>query len=214
MVPVQEGMRHAVSIPSGLNTNNPAVIPSTLAVTKPTLDLPPRPAFTRAQSVPNDEPVKPRRVRLGPGCGLLDWIRLTRNTKDIAGTGGKLLTVTDEELEKHCTEDDAWTCIRGEPKEELGALRVMFNSSLCCHAGKVYNITPYFRFHPGGKEDLLKAAGIDSTILFDEVCARVVTARGGVMVWCVYTLSGHFLLLAGALWPNPVTTNYHVLCFL
>lgn len=36
-------------------------------------------------------------------------------------------------------------------------------------AGKVYNITPYLRFHPGGKEDLMKGAGKDCTILFDEV---------------------------------------------
>ena len=37
------------------------------------------------------------------------------------------------------------------------------------HAGKVYNITPYMKFHPGGVDDLVKAAGIDCTILFDEV---------------------------------------------
>lgn len=36
-------------------------------------------------------------------------------------------------------------------------------------AGKVYNISPYMKFHPGGVEDLLKAAGKDATILFDEV---------------------------------------------
>ena len=36
-------------------------------------------------------------------------------------------------------------------------------------AGKVYNITPYMKFHPGGKEDLMKGAGKDCTILFDEV---------------------------------------------
>lgn len=118
MLPVQESLRHAVSIPSGLNTNAP-VPPNTLTVVTPALAPPSgrRPAFSRAQSVPNEDPVKSRRVRLGPGCGLLDWIRLTRNTKDIAGTGGVLLTVTDDELAKHCTEDDAWTCIRGELTE-------------------------------------------------------------------------------------------------
>lgn len=54
-----------------------------------------------------------RRVNLGPGCGMLDWIRLCKNTKDMAGTGGKEITVTEEELAKHCTMADAWTCIRG-----------------------------------------------------------------------------------------------------
>ena len=36
-------------------------------------------------------------------------------------------------------------------------------------AGKVYNMTQYIRFHPGGKEELMKGAGIDCTIIFDEV---------------------------------------------
>lgn len=44
-----------------------------------------------------------------------------------------------------------------------------FSCRLKCFAGKVYNITPYFKFHPGGKDDLLRAAGKDCTILFDEV---------------------------------------------
>lgn len=115
IVPTQESnLRHAVSIPSGLNTNA-AVPPNTLAVAKPAQDSSLRPpTFLRAMSEPKTDAVRPRRVRLGPGCGLMDWIRFTRTTKDIPGTGGQLLEVTDEELEKHCTEDDAWTCIRGE----------------------------------------------------------------------------------------------------
>ena len=31
-------------------------------------------------------------------------------------------------------------------------------------------MTQYIRFHPGGKEELMKGAGIDCSILFDEVC--------------------------------------------
>ena len=88
----------------------------------------------------------PRRRALGPGCSLLDWIRLSRSGKDLAGTGGEKRVVTEAELAKHNTLDDAWTAIRG----------------------KVYNITPYMKFHPGGKEDLMKGAGKDCTILFDE----------------------------------------------
>ena len=35
--------------------------------------------------------------------------------------------------------------------------------------GKVYNITPYCKFHPGGIDELMKGAGRDGTELFDEV---------------------------------------------
>lgn len=36
-------------------------------------------------------------------------------------------------------------------------------------AGLVYNVTPYMDYHPGGEEELMKAAGIDGTDLFDQV---------------------------------------------
>lgn len=35
--------------------------------------------------------------------------------------------------------------------------------------GKVYNITPYIPFHPGGEAEIMKAAGRDGTKLFMEV---------------------------------------------
>ena len=35
--------------------------------------------------------------------------------------------------------------------------------------GKVYNITPYMPYHPGGELELMKAAGRDGTRLFGEV---------------------------------------------
>lgn len=35
--------------------------------------------------------------------------------------------------------------------------------------GKVYNITPYLPFHPGGKGELLRGAGKDSEKLFKEI---------------------------------------------
>ena len=35
--------------------------------------------------------------------------------------------------------------------------------------GVVYNITHYLSFHPGGRAELMKAAGTDCTLLFNQV---------------------------------------------
>lgn len=36
-------------------------------------------------------------------------------------------------------------------------------------SGKVYNISPYISFHPGGEAELLRGAGRDGTRMFGEV---------------------------------------------
>uniref|UniRef100_A0A4W5RL49 Cytochrome b5 reductase 4 n=1 Tax=Hucho hucho TaxID=62062 RepID=A0A4W5RL49_9TELE len=84
---------------------------------------------------------------LKPGHSLMDWIRVAKSGRDLTGLRGRLIDVTEEELQKHNTRDDCWTCIRG----------------------MVYNVSPYMDFHPGGEEELMKAAGIDGTDLFDQV---------------------------------------------
>lgn len=50
---------------------------------------------------------------------------------------------------QHNTPEDAWSA---------------FN-------GKVYNITEYLRFHPGGEKELMRCAGRDGTKLFSEYSA-------------------------------------------
>lgn len=78
----------------------------------PTLTMsPPPPSSPKTSKVPGSK--SPRRRALGPGCSLLDWIRLSRSGKDLAGTGGEKRVVTEAELAKHNTIDDAWTAIRG-----------------------------------------------------------------------------------------------------
>ncbi|XP_072035658.1 cytochrome b5 reductase 4-like [Amphiura filiformis] len=93
--------------------------------------------------------LKPRqKVALKPGRSLMDWVRLgNAKGKVLNGIGGRSCEVSVEELAKHNKLDDAWMSIRG----------------------KVYNITPYMEYHPGGEEELMKGVGIDGTQLFNEV---------------------------------------------
>nr|XP_057909992.1 cytochrome b5 reductase 4 [Doryrhamphus excisus] len=87
------------------------------------------------------------KVALKPGHSLMDWIRFSKSGKDLTGLRGRLIEVTQEELQKHNTRNDCWTCIRG----------------------MVYNVSPYMDYHPGGEDELMKAAGMDGTDLFDQV---------------------------------------------
>lgn len=46
--------------------------------------------------------------------------------------------------------------------------------------GMVYNVSAYMDYHPGGEEELMKAAGVDGTELFDQVWKKKVNA-----VYCI-----------------------------
>ncbi|XP_038568248.1 cytochrome b5 reductase 4 isoform X1 [Micropterus salmoides] len=113
------------------------------------LNIPPQsfPAASSPQRVAPSGQSGRNKVALKPGHSLMDWIRFSKSGKDLTGLRGRLIEVTQEELQKHNTREDCWTCIRG----------------------MVYNVTPYMDYHPGGEEELMKAAGIDGTDLFDQV---------------------------------------------
>jgi len=88
---------------------------------------------------------KPRRkVILEPGHSGLDWARLKSSGSDLRGGVTALMRVTPSELAKHRMREDAWSAF----------------------GGRVYNITPYLKFHPGGVGELMRAAGRDGTELF------------------------------------------------
>ncbi|RMZ91647.1 hypothetical protein DV736_g1080, partial [Chaetothyriales sp. CBS 134916] len=93
-----------------------------------------------------------KQVSLGPGYSPLDWAALT--SKPNNGLRGKdapahLVRVTPSRLKKQTGRKgkDAWTV----------------------YQGRVYNITPYLPFHPGGAAELMKGAGRDAGALFMEV---------------------------------------------
>ncbi|KAI3431757.1 hypothetical protein D9Q98_004799 [Chlorella vulgaris] len=98
-------------------------------------------------------PAPRRKVPFEKGYSQMDWVRLTQTHPDLAGLAGQRPRrgITMEEVAQHRTEDDAWTVL----------------------AGKVYNITHYLRFHPGGVPLLLKVAGKDGTALFTKFHAWV-----------------------------------------
>lgn len=87
------------------------------------------------------------KTALKPGHSLMDWIRLGNSHVDLTGVGGKRILVTKDQLAAHNKKDDVWMCIRGI----------------------VYNVTRYLDFHPGGREELMRGAGIDATELFNKV---------------------------------------------
>jgi cytochrome b involved in lipid metabolism len=61
-------------------------------------------------------------------------------------TGAPLRAISREELKQHNTQFDCWTALNG----------------------KVYNISQYIAYHPGGEAKLMLGAGKDCTALFNK----------------------------------------------
>ncbi|CAO3699120.1 hypothetical protein CU097_004662 [Rhizopus azygosporus] len=106
-------------------------------------EFPARNGPQRLIAAATKQPRGREKVMLEPGHSPLDWANLKASGKDLRGVP-ELCRVTLDELKKHKSPEDAWTAIQG----------------------KVYNITPYLKFHPGGVKDLMRVAGRDGTRLF------------------------------------------------
>ncbi|KAH9052881.1 cytochrome b5 [Lactarius deliciosus] len=76
---------------------------------------------------------KREKVVLAPGHSPLDWAALKTSGADLRGGATSLARIPPSVLRMHNKRDDAWAA---------------FN-------GKVYNITPYLAFHPGGEKELM-----------------------------------------------------------
>ncbi|KIX96066.1 uncharacterized protein Z520_08321 [Fonsecaea multimorphosa CBS 102226] len=122
------------------------------------LRVPPIKPLPNASLAPTSSIMPPgkqvsRKVILEPGHSPLDWAALTSNpTSQLRGKdapGERLIRVTAAQLKRQNGRKgrDAWTV----------------------YQGKVYNITPYIPFHPGGAGEIMRGAGKDSVKLFMEV---------------------------------------------
>jgi cytochrome b involved in lipid metabolism len=144
-----------MSAPPGPSSTTPLRPPPSAAsalrvpVTKPLLNasLAPSPQVLEFSSS------KPsRKVILEPGHSPLDWANLKSNpNSNLRGTNlpAHYICVPPSQLRTQNGRKgrDAWTVWQG----------------------RVYNITPYLPFHPGGKGELMRAAGKDEGKLFMEV---------------------------------------------
>jgi hypothetical protein len=84
-----------------------------------------------------------------------DWMRLLR----ARGAQPVPRRITSAELAKHCTRGDAWMAING----------------------RVFDVTEYMEFHPGGVPELLRGAGKDATALFNSIHAWYVGGSARVL---------------------------------
>jgi cytochrome b involved in lipid metabolism len=135
-------------------TNGTALRPPPSAASM--LRVPPTKVLANSSMAPSSlkpPPAKPsRKVVLAPGHSPLDWAALTSKPnhklrgKDVPDN---FIRVPPSMLKYHNGRKgrDAWTE----------------------YQGKVYNITPYLPFHPGGEAELMKGAGRDAAKLFMEV---------------------------------------------
>eukprot|EP01023_Acetabularia_acetabulum_P007024 TRINITY_DN12985_c0_g1_i2.p2 TRINITY_DN12985_c0_g1~~TRINITY_DN12985_c0_g1_i2.p2 ORF type:complete len:192 (+),score=30.99 TRINITY_DN12985_c0_g1_i2:199-774(+) len=91
---------------------------------------------------------KQGKIPLEKGYSQMDWMRLTKTHKDLAGLNGASIrrNISIAEIRQHQTESDGWIIVRG----------------------KVYNISPYLKFHPGGIRILKPSLGRDGTSLFNK----------------------------------------------
>mmetsp|Transcript_8487 Transcript_8487/g.19525 ORF Transcript_8487/g.19525 Transcript_8487/m.19525 type:complete len:413 (+) Transcript_8487:41-1279(+) len=88
-----------------------------------------------------------KKVALAPGHSQLDWNRRALSGEDMKGVSGPIPVLTMAEVKKHNKRDDCWMVL------DKG----------------VYNVTPYMDYHPGGVDELMRAAGDDGTGLFNEI---------------------------------------------
>ncbi|KAM0942519.1 putative cytochrome-b5 reductase [Dioscorea sansibarensis] len=108
---------------------------------------------TLEQKLAAKKPIIRTKVPFEKGYSQMDWLKLTRTEPDLAGLKGQTNRrhISIDEVRQHKEDGSIWTVLKG----------------------RVYNISPYMKFHPGGVDMLMKAAGKDCTSLFNKYHAWV-----------------------------------------
>jgi cytochrome-b5 reductase len=125
------------------------------------------------------------KVPLEKGFSQVDWLRLARSGQDMRGApkergrccgrdnDGCVGFATAHDAHKHITQQTQHMHIptaghglcRDIPMDEVRRHNTRGDAWMVL-SGRVYNLTPYFPFHPGGEDVLMQAAGRDGTALF------------------------------------------------
>ena len=119
--------------------------PATSAIMPPP---PPRGTATSSTATTAKPAPKPRRpVGVRKGFGLSDWNRLLHKSNDLAQLKGQgIRRIRMKEVMQHNKVHDGWIVLKR----------------------KVYNLSPYLPYHPGGEKILKAVLGKDATELFDK----------------------------------------------
>ncbi len=145
--------------PTAAHGRAPAALATALSVEA--AGMPPAVNMERGRREPAHQP-QPASRRQPGYSSLISWQTLRLDVRK----GAPLRRVTLAEVQQHCSPEDAWIILRG----------------------RVYSITEYSSYHPGGVEVLCAAAGTDCTKLFDRH-HRWVNGEGLLKKWCERLLS-------------------------
>ncbi|XAR63462.1 Cytochrome-b5 reductase [Bertholletia excelsa] len=108
---------------------------------------------SKQQMTSSRKPAPRAKVPFEKGYSQMDWLRLAQTHPDLAGLKGQSnrRSISLNEVKQHQTGSEMWTVFKG----------------------RVYNIAPYMKFHPGGVDMLMNAVGKDCTSLFNKYHAWV-----------------------------------------
>uniref|UniRef100_A0A0N4ZKE5 non-specific serine/threonine protein kinase n=1 Tax=Parastrongyloides trichosuri TaxID=131310 RepID=A0A0N4ZKE5_PARTI len=104
------------------------------------------------------------KVALKPGRSLNDWIQKHSKQKNLRSESN---IVTLEELSQHNKPNDCWIILNG----------------------KVYDVTEYLEYHPGGVSEITNYAGMDATEAFIDIHSWV-NYNGFLKNYCMGTFKG------------------------